>query len=45
MGWLVLLIILGALLGGNSLGEIIRSGLGCVTIAVVLLIVVLILAA
>lgn len=44
MGWLVLLLIIGALLGGNSLGEIIRGGLGCVVIGIVLLILVVILA-
>ncbi len=45
MGWLGLLavlIILGALAGGNSLGETIRKGLGCL---LVIIIVVFVLAA
>jgi hypothetical protein len=44
MVWVVLLVvilILGALVGGNSLGETIRKGLGCL---VVILLVVLALA-
>ena len=40
MGWLVLLVvilILGALLGGNSLGETIRKGLGCLVVILLVL--------
>jgi len=46
MEWIVLLvviIILGALVGGNSLGETIRKGLGCLlVIALILLAIVFI---
>ena len=38
MGWLVLLIIiviLGALLGGDSFGETIRGGCGCLVLLVI----------
>jgi hypothetical protein len=44
MGWLVLLvviIILGALAGGNSLGETIRGGCGCLVLLVIAAVVVL----
>jgi hypothetical protein len=40
MEWLVLLvviIILGALVGGNSLGETIRKGLGCLVVILLVL--------
>ena len=40
MGWVVLLvviIILGALAGGNSFGETIRTGCGCLVAIIVVL--------
>ena len=41
MGWialLVIIIILGALAGGNTLGETIRSGCGCLVLIFVVLV-------
>ena len=38
MGWLVILIIIvivGALLGGESFGEMIRGGCGCLVLVVI----------
>ena len=40
MGWvglLVVILILGALVGGNSLGETIRKGLGCLVVILLVL--------
>ena len=40
MVWVVLLVViltLGALVGGNSLGETIRKGLGCLLVIVLVL--------
>ena len=43
MAWialLVIIIILGALAGGNTLGETIRSGCGCLVLIIVLIVVI-----
>lgn len=39
LGLLVVIIVIGALLGGNSLGETIRGGCGCVMFAIVAMVV------
>ncbi len=39
LGLLVVIIVIGALLGGNSLGETIRGGCGCLMWGIVALVV------
>ncbi len=39
LGLLVVVIIIGALLGGDSLGEMIRGGCGCIVFAIVAVVV------
>jgi hypothetical protein len=40
IGLLVLIIILGALAGGNTLGETIRSGCGCLVVLFIIFLVI-----
>lgn len=40
LGFLVVVIIIGALLGGDSLGETIRGGCGCMMWSILILVIV-----